>query len=117
MFRQSIETCFHQGRLAVYRLLHIIERCPTLALQAFQAADQRIRAGRDIKSYELAVNLANAHFASENASEVLLPLDEKWIQETNTRNIAERNKLEVELKTYSNNMIKESIRVSSNILA
>lgn len=48
---------------------------------------------------------------------MLLPLDEKWIQETNTRNIAERNKLEVELKTYSNNMIKESIRVSSNILA
>ena len=35
-----------------------------------------------------------------------------WIEETNERNSAERRKLEVELKTYTGNMIKESIRMA-----
>lgn len=38
-------------------------------------------------------------------------MDQKWVDETNMRNQGERSKLEVELKTYSSNMIKESIRV------
>ena len=92
----------------MHRLLHIIERCPILALQAFQLAEQRIRAGRDTKAYGSAVLLANHHFPADT----LVKADEKWIQGQETRNMSERNKLEVELKTYSNNMIKESIRVS-----
>lgn len=39
------------------------------------------------------------------------PLDTKWVEETVSKNQSERVKLEVELKTYTNNMIKESIRV------
>ncbi len=42
----------------------------------------------------------------------LAQLDVAWADETIQRNQADRAKLEVELKTYSNNMIKESIRVS-----
>lgn len=38
-------------------------------------------------------------------------LDTNWADETLAKNQAERTKLEVELKTYTNNMIKESIRV------
>ena len=41
----------------------------------------------------------------------IAPLNQKWIDETNQRNQAEHTKLEVELKTYTSNMIKESIRV------
>ena len=41
----------------------------------------------------------------------LAELDVKWADETIAKNQADRVKLEVELKTYSNNMIKESIRV------
>lgn len=41
----------------------------------------------------------------------LAPLDTKWADEMMAKNQAERVKLEVELKTYTNNMIKESIRV------
>lgn len=41
----------------------------------------------------------------------LAELDTKWMDETLLKNQADRAKLEVELKTYSNNMIKESIRV------
>lgn len=38
-------------------------------------------------------------------------VDTAWIEEVTKKNVAERTKLEVELKTYTNNMIKESIRV------
>jgi len=38
-------------------------------------------------------------------------LDSSWTEETFAKNQTEKNKLEVELKTYTNNMIKESIRV------
>lgn len=37
----------------------------------------------------------------------------KWADEVFAKTTAERVKLELELKTYSNNMIKESIRVCS----
>ena len=97
----------------MHRLLHIIERCPILALQAFHLAEQRIRAGRDTKAYGSAVLLANHHLPADSPADTLVKADEKWIQGQETRNMSERNKLEVELKTYSNNMIKESIRVSS----
>lgn len=39
-------------------------------------------------------------------------LDAKWVDEVAARNQSEKVKLEVELKTYTNNTIKESIRVS-----
>jgi COP9 signalosome complex subunit 1 len=35
-----------------------------------------------------------------------------WVEEMELKNAKERNQLEAELKTYSSNMIKESIRVS-----
>ncbi|OBZ76758.1 COP9 signalosome complex subunit 1b, partial [Grifola frondosa] len=42
----------------------------------------------------------------------IVTTDQKWVDETGTKNFAERSKLEVELKTYSSNMIKESIRMA-----
>lgn len=38
-------------------------------------------------------------------------IDQDWVTKTTRKNTEERQKLEVELKTYSSNMIKESIRV------
>lgn len=42
----------------------------------------------------------------------VVQVDVPWLEEVTKQNTAERTKLEVELKTYTNNMIKESIRVS-----
>ena len=39
--------------------------------------------------------------------------DQEWIDQVTQRNQAQRIKLETELKTYTSNMIKESIRVSA----
>jgi COP9 signalosome complex subunit 1 len=44
-------------------------------------------------------------------------LDTKWVDEVTNKNTSEKVKLEVELKTYMNNMIKESIRVSDDLLS
>ncbi len=44
----------------------------------------------------------------------LTPFDQSWVDETNRKNSEEKIKLEVELKTYTSNMIKESIRVSNS---
>lgn len=44
------------------------------------------------------------------------PLDQDWIEEVNQKNQAQRIKLETELKTYTSNMIKESIRVGVSVL-
>jgi len=69
-------------------------------------------------------NLLQAYEQAASATDVSLPnpmelaeLDTKWADEILTKNQADRVKLEVELKTYSNNMIKESIRVSSEALS
>lgn len=87
------------------------EFCPTLASAAFQLAMQRIKAGRDASFYQAAVNLYNAALP-EGADRV--EIDPAWFESVVIKNTSERNKLEVELKTYTSNMIKESIRVSSS---
>ena len=64
---------------------------------------------RDLNLYQLALNLQ----ASLGANEIAPPVDDGWIQQIHSKNQSQRNKLEVELKTYQSNMIKESIRVGS----
>ncbi|KAK7042489.1 PCI domain-containing protein [Favolaschia claudopus] len=105
----------YSGRTAVDRLIHIISTCPTLAPDAFQLAVQHIHQSRDPSLYQ---QVMSAYEAGSALSETPLPsamelsqIDTRWADETMAKNQAERSKLEVELKTYSNNMIKESIRM------
>lgn len=76
---------------------------------------QHIHQSRDPALYQ---QVMSAYDQISGVSDAPLPsaldlasLDTKWADETMAKNQAERSKLEVELKTYSNNMIKESIRV------
>ncbi|EIN14655.1 hypothetical protein PUNSTDRAFT_56670 [Punctularia strigosozonata HHB-11173 SS5] len=105
----------YTGRTAIDRLLHIIRLCPTLAPQAYQLAVKYIHQGRDPSIYQTLIAAYETAAASVSGQlppwQELAPLDTRWIEETNQKNQAERTKLEVELKTYSNNMIKESIRM------
>ncbi|KAJ7628348.1 26S proteasome subunit RPN7-domain-containing protein [Roridomyces roridus] len=107
----------YTGRTAVDRLIHIISVCPPLAPEAFQLAVQQIHQSRDPSLYQQVLSAYEqvvAAAAGENplpSSMELAPLDTRWADETMTKNQAERSKLEVELKTYTNNMIKESIRM------
>ncbi|KAJ6590942.1 26S proteasome subunit RPN7-domain-containing protein [Mycena vulgaris] len=105
----------YTGRTAVDRLIHIIATCPALAPEAFQLAVQHIHQSRDPSLYQ---QVMSAYDQISGVSDAPLPsamdlasLDTRWADETMAKNQAERSKLEVELKTYSNNMIKESIRM------
>lgn len=94
-------------RTAVTRLLHIAQHCPTLAPSALQLALQYILQSSNTALYMNTIQEYN------NLPSITdpLPIDHKWIEEVSTTNASERNRLEVELKQYTSNMIKESIRV------
>lgn len=80
---------------------------------------QHVHQSRDPSLYQLLLSAYEQASAPQSGSDglqlpspmELAPLDTKWVDEVVGKNQAERVKLEVELKTYSNNMIKESIRV------
>ena len=95
------------------RLVYIINICPTLAVPALQLAAQHIFKTRDVDLYRNIANIYDAVAADAQlppATEVA-PLDHVWYDEWSSKNLSERTRLEVELKTYTSNMIKESIRV------
>ena len=97
------------------RLVYIINICPSLAVPALQLAVQHIFKTRDVDLYR---NIAGAYdVVAANAqlppAAEVAPLDQAWYDEWTSKNLAERSRLEVELKTYTSNMIKESIRVRS----
>lgn len=103
------------------RLIHIISLSPSLAPQAFKRAFQLLTVStqRDTEYYKTI--LGTYENVSSRPGVRLPPVEEllpdhspylAWIEETNERNNAERRKLEVELKTYTGNMIKESIRMA-----
>jgi hypothetical protein len=99
----------------VDRLVYIINICPPLAVPALQLAAQHIFKTRDVDLYRntaSAYDVVAANAQLPPAAEVA-PLDQAWYDEWTSKNLAERTRLEVELKTYTSNMIKESIRVRS----
>ncbi|KAN0094428.1 26S proteasome subunit RPN7 domain containing protein [Tylopilus felleus] len=107
----------YTGRTAVDRLLIITASCPAVAPQALKLAFNHIYRLRD----PLLVQAALAAYASAAAlpecqglppAGDVVVVDAAWIDEVTKKNVAERTKLEVELKTYTNNMIKESIRMA-----
>ena len=110
-----MEKIIRKGRTSIERLIQIMMYCPSIAPEAFQLCVQHIHQSRDPSLYQ---NLLAAYEQLTNNTELSLPnmmdlaeLDVKWADETMAKNQADRVKLEVELKTYTNNMIKESIRV------
>ena len=108
------------------RLIHIISLSPTLAPQAFKRALQLlvVPTQRDIEYYKLILGAYESVATRQGVR--IPPLEEllpdhtpfvTWIEQTNERNNAERRKLEVELKTYTGNVLKESIRMAYRDLA
>ncbi|KAF8713551.1 hypothetical protein AX14_012932 [Amanita brunnescens Koide BX004] len=106
----------YSGRTAIDRLTHIVHVCPTIAPEAYQLALLQIQQSRDPLLY-VALNGAYDQMVSDSGVQMPRPsaiakMDGRWLDEVNAKNQAERTKLEVELKTYTNNMIKESIRMA-----
>lgn len=100
------------------RLVYIVNICPPLAVPALQLAAQHIFKTRDVDLYRNTVSAYDAVAVNAQlppGAEVA-PLDQAWYEEWSSKNLAEKTRLEVELKTYTSNMIKESVRVCSTSL-
>ncbi|KIM57683.1 hypothetical protein SCLCIDRAFT_16897 [Scleroderma citrinum Foug A] len=108
----------YNGRTTVERLVVIISTCPLIAQQALQHALAHISRLRDpslvssvISAYEAVASSPAGVAAGLSPVGYVVQVDVPWLEEVTKQNTAERTKLEVELKTYTNNMIKESIRM------
>lgn len=98
---------FDPGRARFVRLMLIGSTSTYLYLDALKAAVAEAKRGTDVPRYELAVSTLK-EFAPSDPGAVK---DLAWIDRTKKQVKVETDKLEVELKGYKNNLIKESIRV------
>ncbi|TID20990.1 hypothetical protein E6O75_ATG05755 [Venturia nashicola] len=97
----------YDGPTKIMRLQVIATTCPPLALEAFRMAITELMKGKDVQSYmEVA-----AEFQKLVPNEPLAQINTNWVSQQAQRNSTETNRLEHELKTYKNNLIKESIRM------
>lgn len=88
------------------------ESCPALAVEAYSAAIDLIMSSTlDTNLYTSAVQAHNQAAAAKGKQS--LQTAYRWVEETKRTAEATQDKLEVELKNYLNNLIKESIRVRS----
>ncbi|KAJ3833569.1 26S proteasome subunit RPN7-domain-containing protein [Lentinula raphanica] len=111
----------YTGKTAIDRLIHIISVCPSVAVDAFKLAVKHIQEARDPSLWQ---TLCHAYEQVSTYSDIKLPnlselpaIQTKWADEILKKNHSEKVKLEAELKSYSNNMIKESIRMGHRDLA
>jgi hypothetical protein len=122
---RAISVCPHlglTGRTAIDRLIHVISHAPNLATPARSRALELLiePSQRDTSLLQL-IAAASTQSSDNTVSASQVDIDSvlpnasayrAWAEETTERNAEERTKLEVELKTYTNNMIKESIRLA-----
>jgi COP9 signalosome complex subunit 1 len=100
-------------RAAINRLQFIAQVCPSLTIQALTIALRHVKTGRDTSLYQAILGqLATA--AGQDCANA--EFDRAWIERTTAQNAADKDKLETELKMYTGNMIKESVRVSSSLI-
>ncbi|KIY42962.1 PCI-domain-containing protein [Fistulina hepatica ATCC 64428] len=111
----------YTGQTAIDRLLHLIHVAPSIAPYAFRMVIERIQKSRNPSLLQQAISIYEQTASSSSellpSANDLVTLDTRWADETLARNQADRTRLEVELKTYTNNMIKESIRMAHRDLA
>jgi len=128
VFDLSLYADNYSGRRRAQRLLFIARACPTLALEAYTLAAATLKESTlDYTLYSTAIqehNTALNNFKKECASaehptqaalaaadKTPLAVDQSWADATRRSSNKELDKLEVELKNYQNNLIKESIRM------
>ncbi|EPS40486.1 hypothetical protein H072_5664 [Dactylellina haptotyla CBS 200.50] len=97
----------YAGRMKTTRLMFIGNHCPPLATEALKTAIGIIKNDKDVRLYRQAVQTLQVYAPNDADAK----LDEDWIERT-TREVKQKtDRLEAELKSYKNNMIKESIRI------
>ena len=108
-------TSAYSGNAGAHRLMYIATHCPPLRSTCSKAAIDYLKENtRDVAAYQRMITVHNTEPETGNlvpASD-RITADAEWIQATQQRNNAEREKLELEMRNYQNNLIKESIRMA-----
>lgn len=102
----------YKGRTRFDRLLLIGQSSVALCLDALKAALAEAKKGRDTSRYREAAELLRQ--ASPRDAEALV--DAQWADATDKSNREETRRLEIELKGYKNNLVRESIRMGNEDL-
>lgn len=105
--RHSLQYSCGSGRTRFDRLLLIGTTAPLLAPEALRSAVIEAKQGRDVGRYEAALAAIREILPGDAYA---IP-DSLWIDRTNKQVKAETDRLNMELKGYKNNLIKESTRV------
>ncbi|MCO5576896.1 hypothetical protein L7F22_030717 [Adiantum nelumboides] len=104
------------GRTRIQRLLFLASQSPALRKPCSEAALHLITSStKDVNAYHQALALRNTTAHHDQAAlprDQRLPADTAWIESTERSNRAESQKLDLELRNYTNNLIKESIRMA-----
>ncbi|KAH7140634.1 26S proteasome subunit RPN7-domain-containing protein [Dactylonectria macrodidyma] len=102
----------YTGRTRYDRLILIGKCSVSLCVDALKAAVAEAKAGSDVSRYREAWDCIR--LAAPNEPEA--QRDDAWIENTDRTNKLETARLELELKGYKNNLIKESIRMGNEDL-
>ncbi|OTB04937.1 hypothetical protein M426DRAFT_320242 [Hypoxylon sp. CI-4A] len=97
----------YKGRTRFERLLLIGQCSVPLCVDALKAAIVEAKRGKDVQRYRDAWECIRMAAPDEPEAK----WDENWVTRTESANKAETHRLEVELKGYKNNLVKESIRI------
>jgi COP9 signalosome complex subunit 1 len=102
----------YDGALLPFRLGHIAINCPALTRTSLTLAAAAAKHGKDAQLYTRLCRLAGQLGMQELATP-----DAEWLARTEEANRRETARLEGELRSYKNNMIRESIRMGQEDLA
>lgn len=95
------------------RLIHIGCTSPPLCIEALRAAVIEAKQGNDVKAYTTALEYLQSVVPNDREA----VLDRAWVDRTTRENQATTKQLEAQLKSYKNNLIKDSIRMGHEDLA
>lgn len=111
-----LKSSSYTGRTKIDRLLYLAVNCPPLRQVCSSAAAELIKSTTtDTTLYYRAIHIHNTSAQSGaqlTAKDQLLAADETWSMQSHKSNQDELEKLDLELRHYQNNLIKESVRVS-----
>lgn len=96
------------GYTRIDRLHHIGAHSPYLAVDAYRLAIAEAKRGKNVDLYTKLVE----EFSRIAPQDPAAVTDTTWVERKTREVREEHDRLEHELKSYKNNLIKESIRVS-----
>ncbi|KNG47462.1 cop9 signalosome subunit 1 [Stemphylium lycopersici] len=102
----------YTGYTRIHRLHHIGAHSPYLAVDAYRLAIAEAKKGKNVALYTALVDELSSIAPNDPAA----LMDTAWVEKKTREVREEHDRLEHELKSYKNNLIKESIRMGNEDL-